>query len=452
MNKEKTIRSYGLDIRRERAESQDSDWVFGSNSGPCIAIIPESEREGYLPQGEVQRTAKDDMMDCASRGPLNILEAKFTYLYATGGMTEENARWLMANGYFVDGKIVLSDAFVAINAKTTRQGNSLKAPLEAIRKQGLIPKAMLPLEAWMSFEDYHNPTRITDQMIRLGKDFLERFVINYEKVYEVDFPQLLEADMLDVAGFAWPEPIDGEYPRSAKSPNHCFVNFNKPCFLAFDNYRDSFDGDFIKKLASNYDFMEYAYRIYISKEVTVAQRISWLSQWASILVNFLTFKKAAEKVIEEKKTENKPMTKTESPAEILYRVAKSNLGKDVTPNDVVADEVACAETVNAIHKQAFGDEIGGGASTFKMWEAIKKRKDFVEVSGYEVGAIIISPTGTRNRETELTHGHVGICGNHQIMSNNSLTGIWDTYFTKEKWEKYYRDKGAYPIYYYRKVA
>ena len=43
----------------------------------------------------------------------------------------------------------------------------------------------------------------------------------------------------------------------------------------------------------------------------------------------------------------------------LYLTALSCLGTDASPNDIAPDEFGCAETVNAIHKKAFGVEIGG---------------------------------------------------------------------------------------------
>jgi hypothetical protein len=69
----------GLNLELERQHQSNEDWVFGSASPTCIALIPEMDREKYLPVGEVQN-AGDEKMDCATRGPVNILEAKFTFL------------------------------------------------------------------------------------------------------------------------------------------------------------------------------------------------------------------------------------------------------------------------------------------------------------------------------------------------------------------------------------
>lgn len=131
----------------------------------------------------------------------------------------------------------------------------------------------------------------------------------------------------------------------------------------------------------------------------------------------------------------------------LYLVAKTNIGEEIAQNK----ELGCAETVNALHLLAFGNEIGGGASTYQLWQALKSRPDFQEIPDYEAGAIIISPTGTQPAASRLAHGHVGICGYFQIMSNNSLTGVLDTQWTRSSWEQFFGGYGGFPIYYFRKL-
>lgn len=263
--------NYGFNPTLERAHRDpEKDWRFGAMSVHGIGEIPTANREQYLPQGEVQR-GKEDTCDCASRGPNNKLEADFTYAFQNLQFSVEGARWLHDNGYVDNnGKITFSDRFVAINSGTTRAGNSLKAPCEAIRTQGLIPKKMLPLEAWMSFDDYIDPSKITQAMRDLGNAFKDRFEIEYEQVYQAQFKALLATDMLDVGVYAWPLPVNGEYPTIAAPFNHV-VAMIRPEYYVYDNYVDAVDGDFIKKLASNYFFFEYGYRIYIAHEYSTAE-------------------------------------------------------------------------------------------------------------------------------------------------------------------------------------
>lgn len=267
-------KNYGINLDLEAQHRSEQDWVFGAESPKDIAQIPEAIRTMYLPRGEVQR-GQEDLMDCATRGPINVLETKFSWLYRNKKLKPENLKWLEDKGYVdTEGKITFSDAFIAINSHTTRQGNSLIAPLDAIRKCGLIPKKLLPLEPSMTFDEYHNPQRITRDITQLGLEFLKRFTLARETVMEKDYGTLLLEDMLIVAGFAWPQPINGEYPKSGNQPNHCFIIFNEPKYYAFDNYLDVIDNDFVKKLTGDYDFLDYGYRIIITSENVVSTPVA----------------------------------------------------------------------------------------------------------------------------------------------------------------------------------
>lgn len=281
------MENHGLNLELEQAHRSPEDWTFGASSLPSLDCIPEALRFPFLPVGEIQK-GKDDMMDCATRAPVNKLETDYTWFINAKKISQPNIEWLHEKGYVDEaGRVTFSDAFVAINSGTTRQGNSLIAPLDAIHRQGLIPKKMLPLESWMRWEDYHDPKRITPEMYALGLEFVRRFTINYERVSRGQFAEALENDMLVVAGFAWPSPKNGEYPRVERVYNHAFLDVVKPLHNIFDNYPDTLDGDFVKKLASDYDLYEYAYRIFVSSETATPVRRNpyteiFISIWKAI--------------------------------------------------------------------------------------------------------------------------------------------------------------------------
>ena len=275
------MNNHGIDLTKERFEQSELDWKFGATSLQCLAQIPVGERMLYLPKGEVQK-GREDFMDCATRGVLNILETKLNYLWDKNHLP--NAGWFLDNGYRTKNGFELSDRFNAILSKTSRQGNSLKAPLESVRKDGVIPKSMLPANSSMTWDDYHKRTDITDKMTSLGQECLKYLSFNYEKVFENQFDVF--DDLLDVAGFAWPEPTRGEYPRFEGEPNHVWVNI-APKYYAFDNYIDSVDGDFIKKLSPYYDFYEYGYRLIITRTIK-EQYVSILSKLVEILKSYVS--------------------------------------------------------------------------------------------------------------------------------------------------------------------
>jgi len=251
--------NYGLNLQKENVESSYKDWKMGAMSKRCLAEIPIQSRKNFLPYGEVQR-GREDFMACASIAPINLLETKFNWLIQNNKISTEDIGWLQRKGYIVDGKVIFSDRYTAIMSGTTREGNSLKAPLHAIHKYGLIPRSMLPTKNTMTFEDYHNKSNITLRMKALGKEFKARFKINYEKVYNFSNVD----DMLNVAGYAWTQPTDGVYGRVEYPPNHVFMRI-QPQHEIYDSYVDSVDGDFIKSLVHNYNFFQYGYRVIVSK-------------------------------------------------------------------------------------------------------------------------------------------------------------------------------------------
>ena len=265
-------KNYGFDKTKEILDQSSEDWVGGgveeNIKGIAEDISENQELIKYLPTGEVQR-GREDMMDCASRGPSNIIETKLNYHLKSGKMSLDNAEWLNDKGFIDDnGNVSISDAFTAILSGTTYQGNSLKAPLDSLRKNGFIPKKRLPFDPLMTQREYLNPKRITQEMRDLGLESRRRFPINYIRYENRGFPNIRAYDMIDVAGYAWPSPVNGIYPRVENmSANHCFVDIPKtPQYTIFDNYID-FDNDFLKTLAPNYDLYDYGYRIIINENI-----------------------------------------------------------------------------------------------------------------------------------------------------------------------------------------
>lgn len=252
--------STGLNLDLEREQATDTDWVFGALSQPCKINIPVGERKKYLPDGELQNIG-EEKSDCATRGPINILETKFTYGIQNKIFSEENITWLKTNGYAdASGRVKFSDRWIAVLSGTTRQGNSMKAPIDTIHSIGLIPKSMHPQVP--SFTEYYDRTKLTNEMYALATEFKSRFTTYYEKVYPIHFSDALKDDLLNVAGYAWPLPVNGIYPATDLPINHDFVAAEKPDYLIFDNYQDD---DFFKQLASDYKFFDWGYRIFIEE-------------------------------------------------------------------------------------------------------------------------------------------------------------------------------------------
>lgn len=264
------MKNYGLDLAKLAKEIDGTEYSLGAVS-KCIFEIPEEKRRAYLPKGEVQ-VGQEDLQDCASRGPVNLYENKFTYAYRENLLLPGNKKFLEDEGYvnFIDGQpyIEFSDAYIAIKSGTTRQGNSLKDPVQATHEWGLIPKRLMPLDKNMTWEEYHDPKRITPEIERIAKEFRLRFKLNYAIVRNYEFGDALSRGSLDVALFAWPFPMNGVYERTENSFNHAVFAFEfTNYYFIFDNYIET-DGDFEKRLSPNYKFWDWGYHCIVTSQST----------------------------------------------------------------------------------------------------------------------------------------------------------------------------------------
>lgn len=140
-----------------------------------------------------------------------------------------------------------------------------------------------------------------------------------------------------------------------------------------------------------------------------------------------------------------PIAKTQ----LLYLKAKESLGIDLVSDPSIDPSVSCAASVNEVFRLTFGRQIGGGASTALMYQVLKNDPHFKQATGYSKGYIVISPTGTSTKGAP--HGHVGICGVYGIMSNNSMNGLWQEYYTEQSWHEYYVTRLGFPMYYFEPI-
>jgi hypothetical protein len=132
--------------------------------------------------------------------------------------------------------------------------------------------------------------------------------------------------------------------------------------------------------------------------------------------------------------------------EKVYEVAKICLNCPMSPDY----KYGCAEAVNNVVNIAIGKPVGGEASTYRMYESLKNKIRFLKTTKPNRGDIIISPTGYGNGR--ISNGHVGIMlDNGVIASDNTKTGLFDSHLTLSSWENYYKNKGGFPMEFYRVI-
>lgn len=450
------MKTYGLDLVREAEEQRGDEWIFGAASPACLFAVPRGERHKYLPEGELQNIG-EEKSGCVTRFYHNKLETKLTYADQKGILLPELRKWGRDNGYVVNNKWVLSDAFNEILSGTTRTGNSFKAPADSIRKDGIVPKSKLP--QLDSFDAHYDPQRITPELRTLGKEFLRRFSLNYEQVYLSDLEDALEKDLVGIGIYAYPQEINGEYPRTEGVFNHAVMAFDRPLTFIFDNYIDS-DGDFIKKLAKDYVLFPYGYRLYVSAQnipnaladLPPAQSnrlLDWLVQMFIWITSGA--KPPMPAIPQEILPDPKPVQ--ESNREKLHEEALFWVGKDASPSDLAPDEFGCAESLNEIHRAVFGSYISkkNPLSTYWMYRDLKESLVFEEVSVPLSGDVIISPTGYGRPGSTIKNGHCGVLtDNGRILSNDSRTGKWMDTHSIDSWRLFYGARGGYPVRFFRR--
>lgn len=145
-----------------------------------------------------------------------------------------------------------------------------------------------------------------------------------------------------------------------------------------------------------------------------------------------------------------PKPDPDLPRKMLYDKAVASLGTDASPSDQAPDEYGCAETVSNILHRAFSDFPEEILSTAVLYTRLRSHPKFKIVTNFDYGDVIISPTGM-GKTGAVANGHVGIVGKNCIMSNSSGTGKFLENYTLSTWIAYFRTRGGYPIYFFRRV-
>lgn len=136
----------------------------------------------------------------------------------------------------------------------------------------------------------------------------------------------------------------------------------------------------------------------------------------------------------------------------IYNEAKNSLGKHLTLNSSVPNDVGCAEAVSFVLKNAgiTGIPAEGYAGTADLYRWLLANPAFKLIEQPEQGAIIVSPTGFGNG---LVEGHTGILGafgvqfsnEYGILSNNSDDGLFEEKWNLLTWWENYGLKGHLPV-------
>tara|TARA_Y100000310_G_C20687717_1_gene820183 strand:- start:660 stop:1310 length:651 start_codon:yes stop_codon:yes gene_type:complete len=180
-----------------------------------------------------------------------------------------------------------AERFTAIMSETGRRGNTMQAPLEAIRKHGLIVEASLPFdEAVTNWDEYMSPKPMEIRHIGEGAKWLhtyklwhewvahpkERAEVKSEKIWEA----LLRSPVL-ASVYAWVEE-DGMYVKKNTDNHESLIVGGKEgeYFTFADTYEP-----FIKRVPWGTDFT-FLKRIHVEKGDFAPKEVAvepWYTRW-----------------------------------------------------------------------------------------------------------------------------------------------------------------------------
>jgi len=158
----------------------EKDYIAGDSSPIGYnEIRPDADWRDLRQEGERQKASRIETMACVSFSENNIAEISFERQKRAGEVSMSTMRELEALGYVVDGRLNLSDRFLAWASGTTKQGNYMNKVADTLRTVGAVPEADWPFVNASWDEYYKEPPKEVQEK---AKKFLEFFQVSYEWV------------------------------------------------------------------------------------------------------------------------------------------------------------------------------------------------------------------------------------------------------------------------------
>jgi hypothetical protein len=383
-----------------------SAYILGSSTVPYIPYQEDGNWEPFLPRYESQ-SDRFETYCCTIWGLQNQIETLTKRLYGDEPNYSERFTALLCN---MDGI----------------HGTDPQIPYESVRHDGLVDDRIMPMTD--TKEEFFDPGGITGSLRAKGLNWLYRHDFQHEWLWRsatnrpANYFEILREALktcpVGVSVTAWRE-VNGEYVSDAGGNNHWVMLYKideEGYPWVFDSYNHS-----KKKLSKNHNIRR-AKRIWINKKTNAA-----LKKHKSILTAIV---------------ERLFMQRT------LLSVCQDNLGKDVTPSDLVPDMVACADTVTTLIR-IVDPSFPLVSGTWTLYDILEHRKDYQKVSEPSPETIIISPTGMGNGTMS---GHVGIIMEDGVIaSNDSNSGRFLKNYTLDTWRRRYVNHGDLPVLMYKKI-
>jgi hypothetical protein len=452
MKEEIKITPHGFKLPPKRAlrKAERAGFKFGAAGGVQGAIInPSGDWTQYWPAGEIQSATDDG----------RFFETNACTVYGT-----ENATEAIINKKY-GGKPNYSERALAIYAGIDPHGGADPHSVgDKARELGFVSDYLLPFdESIRTLEQFYSPKPLPPKIINDGANWKIAHSFNHETIFSPDdnltplekeakLKEALTKGAVCVSVFAWRKNSQGLYSKqiTGQADNHWtgLMRYDDKNPICGDSYPP-----YEKKLAPGYNF-DYAMIYYVDEPnvQTIGKLQQLLTALKQLLALLLKQSPSPTPAPVPAPVPVPPPAPKPNPIPMskLYTYAKSLIGTDASPKDLVKDGVGCAESVSTILRKLI-PTFPIVTGTWSLYDALRSSVEFSAISeanGLLPGDIILCVTGQGN--ANVPNGHVGILGeNGGIMSNNSQTGLWDVHYTMESWKAYFVAKGGYPIHYFR---
>ena len=128
----------------------------------------------------------------------------------------------------------------------------------------------------------------------------------------------------------------------------------------------------------------------------------------------------------------------------VYEAAKANLGKHITLDSDVPEEVGCVEAVSYVLKEAGYTLPNKGIAGVNALIAWMEKQGFKEITTSSVGCIITAHSPDVNNPN---FAHAGVCLKYGIASNTSANGRFTQNYSYSGWLRYFSVHGSQTRYF-----
>lgn len=247
-----------------------TDFEFGMMTGVQKLVLFDNGCLDYLPVFESQIGLYFDTFGCVSESFANACEILLDRLIKLGLISGSRLNWLKNNGYFIDGRVRLSNRWLIVRSGTDSDvGNSGGVVADYARKNGLAPLTlcdwdMVNRDAKINNKQaYYDASTINKKADEVAAEFAKLFDIQYEWVNLSLLDEASKEGVIQVYTKAWYQLPNGKYYNPYPGTCGHAIDFGQYSTISII---DQYDPQ-VKELSKVEDFYPIALKINIFQKI-----------------------------------------------------------------------------------------------------------------------------------------------------------------------------------------